>query len=236
MDQKGTITRRLTAAAFTVTTASALIAVAQPAGAAQLRPCRIAEHRTTADVVKLGTATATVVADGLKVTTGQGVNADKVTWKSSFKPVAANTVRELSYETRKLDAAGTGVSDVAVPAYQIFVRTPAGEGTLVYEPYFAGLGDPRRGLRTQWDVLTGPLWTPSTTVTGLPKTAGGPARKTFAEVVRDNPRMTVTGVGFGLGTYNPGVVAVVDELRFGTTRDCADHQWSTEFRGHGRRR
>jgi hypothetical protein len=233
MDQTGIIARRFLTAAFAVTTASALLAVAQPASAALLRPCQVEGHRTTSGVTKIGTATATVVPDGIKVTTARAANPDKVTWKTTFRPVAAGTVKELSYETQKLDAAGEGVSDAAVPAYQIFVKTPAGEGTLVYEPYWTGVNPPR-GFRIQWDVLAGKLWTPSTTIAGLPKTAGGPATNTFAEVVRNNPRMTVTGVGFGLGTYNPGVVSIVDELRIAAGRDCADHQWSTEFSG-GRR-
>jgi hypothetical protein len=66
-------------------------------------------------------------------------------------------------------------------------------------------------------------------VVGLDKAPGGPATLTFAEVVQKNPRMTVTGIGFGLGTYNNGVVAVVDEQRFATDRECTEHQWSTGF-------
>ena len=41
--------------------------------------------------------------------------------------------------------------------------------------------------------------------------------------------MTVTGIGFGLGTYNRGVVSVLDEQRFVTKTGCTGHQWSTGF-------
>jgi hypothetical protein len=182
-------------------------------------------------VTKIGAATATVGADGIKLTTGTSSDADKVSWQDSIKPVSASTVTELSYETVKLDSAGPGVNDAALPAYHVFVKTPKGAGTLVYEPYWnLGNANPPRGLRIEWDVLKGKLWTPSQNViVGLPKTAGGPATKTFAEVVAENPKMTVTGIGFGLGTYNRGVVSVLDEQRIATKNSCYDHQWSTGF-------
>lgn len=241
MDQNGTgivpRKRRLVAAAVTITAATTLAVNAQPASASTHRPCTVVKHGTTTGVTKIGTATATVGTDGIRLTTAQSANADKVAWQTSFKPVPAGTVNEVSYETMKLDAtAGNNsvVNDAALPAYHIYVQTPAGPGTLVFEPYYflssIGAGNPQRNLRTEWNVLAGPLWTPSTTITGLPKTAGGPATQTFAQVVAANPKMTVTGIGFGLGTYNPGVTAVLDEQRFATTRGCSDHLWSTGFR------
>ncbi len=170
------------------------------------------------------------------LTTRPSENNDKVSWQTSIRPVLASTVKEISYETVKLETtAGDNnkVNDAAVPAYHIYVRTPAGPGTLIYEPYWflpkIGMPNPPRQLRTEWNVLTGPLWTSSTTITGLDKTAGGPATLTFDEVVKKNPKMTVSGIGFGLGTYNNGVVAVLDEQRFATERDCSEHQWSTGF-------
>jgi hypothetical protein len=227
--------RPLLAAAVVMTAATSLVAVAQPAMATSHRPCTVVKHSSTEGVAKQGTATATLGADGLKVTTAPGKNDDKVSWRDNFRPVAANTVNELSYETVKLDEAGEGVNDAALPAYHIFVKTPAGEGSLVFEPYWylgqVGLpGNPQRGLRTEWNVLQGKLWTPSTTINGLTKTAGGPPEKTFAQVVADNPKMTVTGIGFGLGTYNAGTTAIIDDQRFATKTSCTDHQWSTGFR------
>ncbi|MCO8276499.1 hypothetical protein M1L60_38570 [Actinoplanes sp. TRM 88003] len=229
--------RPLLAAAAVVMTATTGLAVAgaQPALASSHRPCTVVKHSNTDGVAKVGTGTATLGADGLKVSTAPSKDEDKVSWRDNFWPVAANTVNELSYETVKLDKAGAGVNDAALPAYHIFVKTPAGEGTLVYEPYWylmkLGLpGNPQRGLRTEWDVLQGKLWTPSTTINGLAKTAGGEPLKTFAEVVADNPKMTVTGIGFGLGTYNPGTTAIVDDQRFATKTSCSEHQWSTGFR------
>lgn len=219
-----------------MTAATALAVAAQPASAASHRSCTIVKHSTTAGVTKVGTATATVVADGIKLTTAPSANADKVSWMTSFKPVPASTVTEVNYETVKLDspAPNNAVNDAALPAYHIYVRTPAGDGVLVYEPYYylmsIGAGNPQRKVRTEWNVLDGPLWTPSTTITGLDKSAGGPATLTFAEVVKQNPRMTVTGIGFGLGTYNAGTIAVLDEQRFATSRECTEHQWSTGFR------
>ncbi|MFI7542005.1 hypothetical protein [Actinoplanes sp. NPDC049599] len=229
--------RRLTAAALALTAATALVAYAQPASASSHRPCAIVKHRSTAGVTTVGTATATLGADGVRLTTARSANPDKVSWQTLVKPVLAAAVTEVSYETMKLDStAGDNnvVNDAALPAYHIFVRTDAGAGVLIYEPYnylaTIGGGNPQRGVRTEWNVLTGPLWTSSTTIAGLPKTAGGPATKTFAQVVADNPRMTVTGIGFGLGTYNAGVIAVLDEQRFATTRTCSEHQWSTSFK------
>ena len=228
--------RPLLAAAVVMTAATGLaVANAQPALASSHRPCKVVKHSNTDGVVKLGTGTATLGADGLKVATAPSKNDDKVSWRDTFRPVAANTVNELSYETVKLDQAGAGVNDAALPAYHIYVKTPAGEGTLVFEPYWylgqIGLpSNPQRGLRTEWNVLQGKLWTPSTTITGLTKTAGGAPEKTFAQVVADNPKMTVTGIGFGLGTYNPGTTAIIDDQRFATRTSCTDHQWSTGFR------
>lgn len=224
----------MVAAVSALTAATALVVGAQPASAATHRPCTVVKHSNTAGVTKLNDATATVVADGIKLTTKPGENDDKVSWMTSFKPVPANTVTEVNYETEKLDAAASGVNDAALPAYHIYVRTPKGDGVLVYEPYYylmsIGAGNPQRKLRSEWNVLDGPLWTPSTTITGLDKSAGGPATLKFGEVVDKNPRMTVTGIGFGLGTYNPGTTAVLDEQRFATTRSCTEHQWSTGFR------
>jgi hypothetical protein len=42
--------------------------------------------------------------------------------------------------------------------------------------------------------------------------------------------MTVTGIGFNLGTFNKGVIAILDEQRFATSNDCTEHQWSNGFR------
>ncbi|XVV12844.1 hypothetical protein ACQP2X_00325 [Actinoplanes sp. CA-131856] len=42
--------------------------------------------------------------------------------------------------------------------------------------------------------------------------------------------MTITGIGFGLGMYNAGTTAVLDEQRFATNRSCSDHQWFTGFK------
>jgi len=244
MTQNGTIfrpsVRRVTAAALAMAAATALAVNAQPASAASHRPCTIVKHSNTAGVTKVGTATATVGTDGIKLTTARSTNADKVSWQTSFRPVLASTVNEVSYETAKLDTtAGDNnvVNDAALPAYHIYVRTAGGDGVLIFEPYYylatVGAGNPQRSVRTEWNVLSGPLWTSSTTIAGLPKTAGGPATLTFAQVVAANPRMTVTGIGFGLGTYNAGVSSVLDEQRFATTRDCSEHQWSTGFSNGG---
>jgi hypothetical protein len=226
--------RRVAAAGFAMSAVAALAVAAQPASAASHRPCTVVKHSTISGVTKVAKATATVVPDGVKLTTEPSANEDKVSWMTSFRPVAANTVTEVNYETEKLDKAGTGVNDAALPAYHIYVRTPKGDGVLVYEPYYylmsIGAGNPQRKLRSEWDVLDGPLWTPSTTIEGLDKTAGGPATLKFADVVAKNPKMTVTGIGFGLGTYNAGTIAVLDEQRFATTRDCTEHQWSTGFK------
>ncbi|GAB2579865.1 hypothetical protein Aab01nite_55980 [Paractinoplanes abujensis] len=213
---------------------SVTVVSAQPASASSHRPCTIVKHSNTNGVTKVGTATATVGTDGIKLATAAGKNEDKVSWRENIRPVLASTVEEVSYETVKLDQAGAGVNDAALPAYHLFVKTPAGEGTLIFEPYYylmdLGAGNPQRQIRTEWNVLQGKLWTSSTTINGLPKSAGGPATKTFAQIVADNPRMTVTGVGFGLGTYNPGTTAILDEQRFATKQSCSEHQWSTGFR------
>ena len=232
--------RRLIAAGFAMTAVTALAVAAQPASAASHRPCTNVKHSTAAGVTKVGTATATVVTDGIKLTTAQSTNADKVSWRTSFRPVLASTVNEVNYETVKLDAKAAdtaAVNDAALPAYHIYVKTANGDGVLIFEPYYylmsIGAGNPQRSVRSEWNVLSGPLWTSSTTIAGLPKTAGGPATLTFAQVVAANPRMTVTGIGFGLGTYNPGVISVLDEQRFATKSGCTEHQWSTGFKNGG---
>jgi hypothetical protein len=86
----------------------------------------------TVGVTKVGTATATVVTDGIKLTTAQSANADKVSWTTSFRPVPASTVTEINYETVKLDAPApnNAVNDAALAAYHIYVRTPNGDGVL----------------------------------------------------------------------------------------------------------
>jgi hypothetical protein len=230
-----TTRRRLIAASLATT---ALVTIpALPANASTHRPCGIVKHSTTSGVTKIGSATAEVGTDGIKLTTARSTNADKVSWQTSIRPVLASTVNEVSYETVKLDTtAGDNnvVNDAALPAYHLYVKTPAGAGVLIFEPYYylssIGAGNPQRRVRSEWNVLDGPLWTSSTTIAGLPKTAGGPATLKFSQVVAANPKMTVTGVGFGLGTYNAGTTAVLDEQRFATTRDCSEHQWSTGFR------
>src|SRR5688500_17027098 len=118
MNQNGTIfrltTRRVLAAALVMAASGALAVNAQPAGASSHQPCKIDKHSTTAGVTKVGTATATVVSDGLKLTTARSSNSDKVSWQSSFKPVPAGTVTEASYETVKLDTTAgdnTAVND-----------------------------------------------------------------------------------------------------------------------------
>lgn len=242
MDNKGIkirpAARRVSAAALIMATAG--LSFAAPAAASTHRSCAIVKHGTTAGITKAGTATATVGTDGVRLTTAQSARDDKVSWQSTFRPVLASTVNELNYETVKLDTTANDnnvVNDAALPAYHIYVRTPAGAGTLVYEPYWhltkLGAGNPQRKLRTEWNVLEGPLWTSSTTITGMTRAPGGPATLTFAEVVAANPKMVVTGIGYGLGTYNAGVTAVLDEQRFATTRECTEHQWSTAFRRTG---
>lgn len=225
---------RLAAAGLALGVTTALLVAPQAAMASSHRSCAIVKHSNTNGVTKVGGATATVVADGVKLTTRPAQNDDQVSWKTVFpRPVPAGTVTEVSYETVKLDTPGDGVNDAALPGYVFYVHTPAGDGNLVYEPYYytgeLGAGNPTRKLRTEWNVLDGKLWTSSTTINKMLPTAGGPPTKTFAEVVADNPRMTVTGIGFNLGTYNDGVVSILDEQRFATRTDCTEHQWSTGF-------
>jgi hypothetical protein len=238
MDRQGITSRRLLAAAMTALTAATTLAVtAAPASAATHRPCTVVKHSTTTGVAKVGTAGATVVTEGVKLTTSTTSDDDKVTWKDTFRPVLASTVTEVNYETEKLDKAGPGVNDSALPSYHLYVKTPAGEGTLVYEPYYylnsLGISYPQRVIRTEWNVLDGLLWSPDNTITGVDPTHGGPAKKTFAEIVAANPKMVVTGIGFGLGTYNRGVISVLDDQRFATKTDCTEHQWSTGFKTGG---
>ena len=106
MDQNGinfrATMRRLIAASIAMTAAAALAVNAQPASAASHRPCAIVRHGTTAGVTKVGSATATVGTDGIRLTTARSTNADKVSWQTSFRPVLASTVTEASHETMKL--------------------------------------------------------------------------------------------------------------------------------------
>lgn len=214
-----------------------VLGAAAPAQASTHRPCKVVKHSSTSGVVETAGGKAKLVADGVQLTTQPGEVNDKVSWKTSFSPVLASSVQEVTYETVKLDKKGVGVNDAALPAYHLYVRTPKGDGVLIYEPYYylmdIGGGNPQRQLRTEWNVLDGKLWTSSAnTIEGIDKTAGGPATLTFAEVVTKNPKMTVTGIGFGLGTYNEGTVSILDEQRFATKASCAEHQWSTGFKNN----
>lgn len=213
-----------------------VLGAAAPAQASTHRPCTVVKHSSTSGVVQTKGGGAKLVADGVQLSTRPGEVDDKVSWRTSVSPVAGSSVQEVTYETVKLDKAGTGVNDAALPAYHLYVRTPKGEGVLVFEPYWYLMdnngGQPLRQLRIEWNVLDGKLWTPSPTIEGLPGVGAGDNRKTFAEILKDNPKLVVTGIGFGLGTYNAGTVAILDEQRFATKASCTEHQWSTGFKNN----
>jgi hypothetical protein len=90
--------RRVVAAGFAMSAVTALAVAAQPASAATHRPCTIVKHSTTTGVTKVGTATATVVADGIKLTTAPSANNDKVSWTTrmgrSYGPAHSHAQRE----------------------------------------------------------------------------------------------------------------------------------------------
>jgi hypothetical protein len=233
-------THRLIAATFALTTATALVVAPQAAYAETHRLCPVVKHSNTSDIVKVGTATATVGADGVKVTTAQSTNDDKVSWKTTIDTVLASKINEMNYETMKLDAtAGNNfiVNDAALPAYTIFVKNAAGQaGSLVWEPYRYLNANPQRGQRSEWNVMVGPVWLSQSSgnLNGIVQSSGGSddplhPDPSWTQLVTANPQMTVTGFGWNLGTYNNGVIAIVDDVRMGTTGGCNEHQWSTGF-------
>ncbi|MET3427908.1 hypothetical protein BJ973_007120 [Actinoplanes tereljensis] len=237
MNLQSIAARRFAAVALTMVSTAGLAVQASPAMAASHRPCAVEKHFNLAGVEKVGTATATIGADGVKLTTSRTVDTDKVSWKSKFLlPVPADSVNEMNYETVKLDSyvddTNQTVNNAALPSYHIYVRTRAGaEATLIYEPYYNLPANPQRNVRTEWDVTTGKLWTSATTLTGVTGIGGGSyaTNKTLAQIIATNPGLAVTGIGWGLGTYNRGVVAIMDDQRFATKLTCTDHQWSTGF-------
>ena len=226
------IIRKVAAGAAAAVTAVILTAVTGGAPAGATVACVNALHTNTDGITVVGTATATVVAGGVKVTTGVTSDADKVTWKyTAPAAVDADDVTGASYITTKQDDPGPGVNDAALPAYHLYVHTTAGDATLVYEPYYQISGNPARNTATTWNVLAGKFWTSSTNVAGLPAEGGGSyaGNKTWTDIKAANPGMTVTGYGFGLGTYNRGVIATLNNLLFSskvnTTSKCTKHQW-----------
>lgn len=192
--------------------------------------CTTVKHGDTAGFTSAGAGAVALTGDGVLMSTGTASDADRVDWKTTLAtPVDADTVTEATYTTTKTDVAGPNVSDAALTAYRIFVRISGQDGVLIYEPYWNTTGNPPRGVETTWNVLTGKLWTSSTTIPGLPKTAGGPPEKTFAQVRADNPDMLVTGIGLGLGTYNRGTKSLTNDVHFKSTTTCVTHEWSTRF-------
>lgn len=205
--------------------------VASPAQAEESsNRCTATRHGDTDGFTTVGGASTTLTGDGVLLSTGTTSDADRVDWKTTFAhPVDADTVTEATYTTTKQDTAGADVNDAALTAYRFFVRIGGADGVLIYEPYWNTVGNPPRGVETTWNVLTGKLWTSSTTIPGLPKTAGGPPEKTFAQVRADNPDMLVTGIGLGLGTYNRGTKSLTNDVHFKGGAVCVTHEWSTRF-------
>jgi hypothetical protein len=110
--------------------------------------------------------------------------------------------------------------------FQVDVNGPAPSGftTFVFEPY----QNPDQGAVTadvwqQWDVDDGLFW--STRINLDPAAAtcittadfGGPATYTLSDIQTRCPNAVVFGIGFNIGSNNPGWTVAVDEMEFNDT-------------------
>ncbi len=171
-------------------------------------------------------------AEGIVFTTGAS-NDDAVTWRQDIPAgnwVDIDKVKSMSYRTKKLDTAGPGVNDAALPAFRVHLDVPSvGDVTLVYEPYYQIVGNPPRNVETGWELVpNGKFWS-NKTIPGLTAEGGGSyaGNKTWAEIAAANPQARVKGYSIGLGTYNTNTIGWFNQVHFegkGQNWNCS-HSW-----------
>ncbi len=171
---------------------------------------------------------------GVLMTTGKTDNNDYALWKFTLPtPVKVGKIDKMSYRTIKLDTQSNPVDssqEASLPAFRVYLDVPnVGPATLIWEPYWAlGNASPPRNVNTNWDVSgSGKFWTNKTLSPDYPQTAGGPPTKTWAQIQQDYPNATIVGYGVGLGTYNRGTIAWMNEVKVKVQGDtCRNHTWT----------
>ena len=186
----------------------------------------------------------------VELTTGFADNDAKAgLYNHSMFGTPLTDVETLSYWTYQ--AVGTTNPPHADASYQLQVDLngdePGGFTTLVFEPYWNPLQDAIvPGVWQDWEVDLGLFWSSQTFVDLTNPTcatvagAGGPPFYTLAQIQADCPDAVVEGIGFNVGTYNPGYTVAVDLMQFNETiwdfeltnepedaDDCKDDGWMT---------
>jgi hypothetical protein len=127
-------------------------------------------------------------------------------------------INKLSYSTYR--TAGSGNQ---LPALNIVIdyNGPSQDGgfsTLVFEPVY-NLDQQAVVNNTwqSWDALGDGVWWSTRQINGQCAGATSVCDKTWTEIVANNPAATIlSGFGINQGSGNPGLVANVDALAFGT--------------------
>lgn len=227
--------------AVAVAAGAATVTLAAPANAADNPPprpmtamtapnCTPVKHGDVAGVTKTGSPTVSLQVDGVEIATP--AQADKAVWKGALAaPAALRNVRDLSYWTYKFN---TGKAEYAAPAFHVYLSLPGGKSaTLVYEPYWQGQSGLLKPSTTDWQKwypLEGKWWTASHDVAGMTAEGGGGEHNAaWDAIVSANPEAAMTGYGWGLGSYNDGAKALVQDLLVRTTAGCTLDKWSTSY-------
>lgn len=218
------LTRRLIGVTLAAS-ASLVLAAAVPAAADPAYTTTT--HTDTTGVELIAGATATVEADGLRLTTPAA--PDKATFSVDVFDEAAfasgdtvpaillTAIQELSYKTIKHDATGNST----LPAYKLEIMCDEAHpySTLVFEPY-QQTPAPAAGDLDEWqtwDVDAGTFWSSK----DLGDSYGGPGdqsdQRDLEDVLALCPYAIVLSYQVGQGSVNPGVDATTDAVRFAAT-------------------
>jgi LPXTG-motif cell wall-anchored protein len=177
--------------------------------------CEEIKHYDLKDVTHEGGGSAELTRYGLRMKTP--VQPSRVRWET---PVEGKNlfayVKELSYKTYSHD---DGERGFAAPALRIGLskhgKPPV---TLVYEPYFNGtvqVGGP-------WQ-----MWDPIDSGNGKWWLSGDPnqVNHSWSDWQDKFKYYKVEFVNVGMGTYNEGADATVNDLKFKIGRTCETHTW-----------
>ena len=208
-------TRRLIGATLAAS-ASVVLLAATPA-AADIT-WNTTTHTDTTGIELVPGGTATVVADGLRVTTPDATA--KVDFRVPVfdpavdKAIFAALVEDMSYKTIKHDTA----AEVVLPAYKVEFACDEAHpyATLVFEPYLQDSPPSFDQWRT-WDVIGGKFWATKDLGGGFGGPVGSPGRSvlwTWDEILEQCPLGVVLSYGAGQGSSNTGADATLDAVRF----------------------
>lgn len=164
------------------------------------------------------------------VTPNDNAARAEVARSGNFGTVADIFTGDLSFTYSWFNEVGSGTTAAPALKLAIFDPTFAGDGfgQLIYEPYAQGNGSntiviPEGQWVTETITLTqGLFW--DTGLFGTSNQAGGPPYQTLQAYLTD-PQInqagfaaaTLVSVSIGLGSFNPGVSAFVDDVRIAGT-------------------